>query len=85
MDLKDIRKRSSQVEFKAKSDPAFLKRLQEDPVTVLQKEGFDPPTAREVASQLRGDAVSKWCDGVTCIVTSCSFFTANPPERPKPK
>ena len=81
MDIKEIRQKTVKVEFQAKSDPAFLKRLQEDPVAVLQAEGFDLTTAQEVASQLRGDPITKWCDGITCYITSCSFFTANPPVR----
>jgi hypothetical protein len=80
MDITEIRQKSVKVEFQAKSDPAFLKRLQADPVAVLQEEGFDLPTAQEVASQLRGDeasVVGGKCDPLTCIITTCRWFTSD--------
>ena len=79
MDVTEVRQKSLKVEFKAKSDPAFLKRLQDDPVAVLQAEGFDLTAAQEVASQLRDDptAVAGKCDPLTCIVTTCTWFTSD--------
>jgi hypothetical protein len=89
MDIKEIRLKSAKIEFQAKSDPAFLQRLKADPIAVLKAEGFDYPIAQELASQLRGDSHTKAsscpdgiCDPLTCIVTSCCWFTTiEPPEH----
>jgi hypothetical protein len=70
--------KAAEVEFRAKSDAMYFKRLQDDPERVLRDEGFDEPTVDEFAAQLRGDRPNPcgdWCDGLTCIVTSCCFFT----------
>jgi hypothetical protein len=84
MDIKEIRLKSAKVEFQAKSDPAFLKRLQDNPLAVLQAEGFDYSTAQELTSQLRADPAAKAgmcaeCDPATCWVTACCWYTLEPP------
>jgi hypothetical protein len=86
MNIKEVRLLSAKVEFQAKSDPAFLKRLQDDPVAVLQAEGFDYPTAQEIATQLRTDSavpaeMCPECDTVTCWVTACCWYTLEPPVK----
>jgi hypothetical protein len=84
MDIKDVRLLAAKVEFKAKSDSAYLERLKKDPVKVLQDEGFEYPMAMEVTSQLRGETMDEAracsiCDGPTCIVTGCCWFTTVEP------
>ena len=81
MDIKEIRLKAAKVEFQAKSDPAFLKRLKNDPIAVLQGEGLDYSAAQEVASQLTDDPTVQEarcpgkCDPLSCIVTTCCWFT----------
>jgi hypothetical protein len=80
MDIREIRLKSAKVEFQAKSDPAFLKRLRDDPLAVLQAEGFDYPVAQELKSQLQDPAFLAGrcpdkCDPLSCIVTTCCWFT----------
>ena len=81
MDIKEIRLKAAKVEFLAKSDATFLKRLQEDPMAVLQAEGFDYPGAEKLTSQLRSDPAELAeqcpgkCDPLSCIVTTCCWFT----------
>jgi hypothetical protein len=85
MDIKEIRLKSAKVEFQAKSDPAFLKRLRDDPMAVLQAEGLDYPAAQELTAQLR-DPVAlaarcpDKCDPLSCIVTTCCWFTLEQTE-----
>jgi hypothetical protein len=83
-ELREIRLKAAEVEFRAKSDTRYFKRLQDDPEQVLREEGFDDPTVQEFAAQLRGkpDPCGDFCDGLTCIITSCCFFTMDrlPPD-----
>jgi hypothetical protein len=86
MDIKEIRLMSAKVEFQAKSDPAFLKRLQDDPMAVLQAEGFDYAVAQDLTTQLRGDQAAKLrmcadCDPLTCLVTACCWYTTEEPTK----
>jgi hypothetical protein len=81
MDIREIRLKLAKVEFQAKSDAAFLERLRDDPLAVLQAEGFDYSTAQEITSQLRDPAALRQrcppdlCDPLTCVITACCFFT----------
>jgi hypothetical protein len=81
MDIKEIRLKSAKIEFQAKSDPAFLKQLRDDPMAVLQAEGLDYDAAQELTSQLEGDPAHLAarcpgkCDPLSCIVTTCCWFT----------
>ena len=79
MDVTEVRQKALTVEFKAKSDAAFLKRLREDPVAVLQAEGFDLTTAQKVSSQLQDDPAAGpgKCDPATCLFTTCRWFTSD--------
>jgi hypothetical protein len=86
MDINEVRLKSAKVEFQAKSDPAFLKRLKDDPIAVLQAEGFDYSVAQNLATQLRGDpnekaAMCSDCDPLTCIVTACCWYTTEEPTK----
>jgi hypothetical protein len=83
--ISEIRRKIAEVEFRAKSEALYFKRLQDDPEQVLREEGFDEPTAREFLAQLRGERdnpCGDFCDGLTCIITSCCFFTLNPAPDP---
>lgn len=90
VDIKHVRLTAAKIEFQAKSDPAFLKRLKDDPIAVLQAEGLDYSVAQDFASQLRGDVVAarashcpdSLCDPLTCIVTACCWFTTVEPQEP---
>jgi hypothetical protein len=86
-----VRRKVAEVEFRAKADASFLAQLREDPIRVLQTEGFDDPMAHELSSQLRGEvpqaadeasSMCADCDPFTCIVTSCCWFTTEPPVEP---
>jgi hypothetical protein len=91
VDIKAIRLAAAKIEFQAKSDPAFLKRLKDDPIAVLQAEGLDYSVAQEFASQLRGDPLTtrashcpdSLCDPLTCLVTACCWYTTVEPVEPE--
>jgi hypothetical protein len=77
-EIKEIRLKALEVEFRAKSDTRFFKQLQDNPEQVLRDAGFDDPTVADFAGQLRGDVphpCGDFCDGITCIVTTCCFLT----------
>ena len=85
-DLSELRLKVVEVEFRAKSDEAYLERLRADPVGVLQTHGFDDPMAERLASELRGEYATEAsepgcpkCDPFTCIITGCCFFTTLEP------
>jgi hypothetical protein len=87
-EILEIRRKLIEVEFHAKSDAKFLERLREHPLELLREEGFDDSTTSEILDQLAGDSALEFgkCDPFTCLVTGCSFFTAEladllPPEN----
>jgi hypothetical protein len=94
-EIQEIRKKAIAIEFRAKHDADFLQKLKDDPLGTLQAEGIDSPTAREFVTELQGGTpvailqpepfapvlMEGWCDGITCIFTTCTFLTANPPEH----
>jgi hypothetical protein len=86
-EIQKIRLKAAEVEFRAKSDVLFFKRLQDDPEQVLRAEGFDDPTTQEFVSELQGDSgrCGDFCDGLTCIITSCCFFTRDSLPETEPR
>jgi hypothetical protein len=85
--IAEIRYKAAEIEFRAKSSTLYFKQLQEDPDRVLSEAGFDAPTANRLIAQLRGDPEDPCgdiCDGITCLVTSCCWWTLNPVPEPVP-
>ncbi len=85
--IAEIRLKAAEVEFRAKSSTLYFKQLQEYPDRVLSEAGFDAPTASVFIAQLRGerdDPCGDICDGITCLVTSCCWWTLNPQPEPVP-
>ena len=78
-ELAELRNKLIELEFRAKSDSAFLERLQQDPQAELLAAGFNQADADRVLPQITGDISDDcggWCDGITCIATGCCFLTA---------
>jgi hypothetical protein len=81
-EVSDIRLKVAELEFRAKSDEAFLKQLQAEPEKVLQDWGFETAAADDIAAELKGDRPRcDKCDPFTCIITGCCFFTTLPPTK----
>jgi len=89
-ELLAIRAKLVELEFRAKSDAQLLERLQHHPLEVLREFGLDDAMVDEILPELSAEnenALSGgWCDGITCIRTTCNFFTYNmpPPTPPHP-
>jgi hypothetical protein len=80
-EIAEIRRRMIEVEFRAKSDEDFRERLVRSPLEVLREFGLDEATTNEILPEFTGEATvsGAWCDGITCIITSCNFLTYNDP------
>jgi hypothetical protein len=82
-EVSEVRLKLAEVEFRAKSDESYLKRLQDDPSGVLKAAGFDDPMVQELTAQLTGDYEQfanradgcSVCDPWTCWITGCCHFT----------
>lgn len=88
--IQQLRRKLIALEFRAKSDSAFMDRLRRDTVGTLEGEGFSTSDTARIAGELRGDTtladeemLSPWCDGITCILTGCHFFTGEGPNPPE--
>ena len=85
--IQELRRKALELEFRAKSDASFMEKLRAEPLATLREAGIADPYAEQAADELQGtghvnmlDAgpCGDWCDGITCIVTSCCFFTYDP-------
>jgi hypothetical protein len=83
-EIYQIRLKAAEVEFRAKSDSMYFKRLQDDPERLLREEGFDEPTVDEFVAQLKAEAdpCGDICDGLSCLVTICCYYTLVPLPEP---
>jgi hypothetical protein len=80
-----IRKKAAEIEFRAKSDAMYFERLRRDPDEVLLEAGFDEFTRNEFKAQLGaspGPCPVDVCDPLSCIITSCCWFTTVEPPEP---
>ena len=93
-EIKALRRKALEIEFRAKADPEYLQQLKDDPVATLRAAGFEDELAREFGAELSDTSptqerrISQWsgdaqmrppehiCDGITCWITSCNFWTS---------
>lgn len=80
-----MRARAFQLLEHAKSDPAYLQRLQDDPEAVLETEGFSSSEAGQLIGELGLAEVAGYlaaptqdcqftCNTGTCWVTQCTYI-----------
>lgn len=86
-DIQALRRLALELEFRAKCDPDFLDKLRAAPVPTLREAGFADAYVEQAADELQGTGgmsllsagpCGEWCDGITCIFTTCCFFTSDP-------
>jgi hypothetical protein len=82
-EILQIRRQLVEIEFRCKSSDDFLETLRADPESVLRDFGLDEYTTNEVLPQLTGELRASEacasCDGPTCWVTGCCYYTTEPP------
>jgi hypothetical protein len=80
IDLEQVRQHLEQLGERAGEDPELWQRLLDDPESVFRAEGFPEAVIVHMVGELRPDPeVSGYiwphCDGLTCLVTYCMYWT----------